>query len=275
MDELSTGGFAHGAAGRAPGGQAGSAGSDVTLLVAMGAADPSSPAVVALVDAWRREGRSDEAERIAREALYRQPESLAVRVALALALIDLGKLDAARDELQRALAISPEHAGAAAARAQGRAARAPAPPARPEEPADRLPRRYSVPPPAPAEALELLEEIEADELDGAFDTAESEAEGMLDANEVAQEAIRAVEEGNAGHLLSAPESPFATATMADLLERQGHADDARAVRARVTPRSEPALETGDERTSDARARQRARVLATLEHWLENLRRGAE
>jgi tetratricopeptide (TPR) repeat protein len=267
VDELSTGGFAHGAAGDATGGGAGTAGSDVTLLVAMGAADPGSPAVVALVDAWRREGRSDEAERIAREALYRQPESLAVRIALALALIDLGKLDAARDELQRALAASPEHANASAALSRDRAARAP----EPEAP----PRRYSVPPPVPAEALELLEEIEADELDGAFDTAESEAEGMLDANEVAQEAIRAVEEGNAGHLLSAPESPFATATMAELLERQGHSDDARAVRARVAPPPELARETGDGRTSDARARQRARVLATLESWLENLRRGAE
>ncbi len=270
MDELSTGGFAQGAGSDGTGteGRAGSAGSDVTLLIAMGAADPGSPAVVALVDAWRREGRSDEAERVAREALYRQPESLAVRIALALALIDLGKLDAARDELQRALAASPEHASASAALARDRAALPPeAPPP--------APRRYAVPPPAPAEALELLEEIETDELDGAFDAAESEAEGMLDANEVAQEAIRAVEEGNAGHLLSAPESPFATATMAELLERQGHPDDARAVRARVAPRPEPAHETGDGRTSDARTRQRARVLATLEQWLENLRRGTE
>jgi streptomycin 6-kinase len=61
-------------------------------------------------------------------------------------------------------------------------------------------------------------------------------------------------------LVDDPRSPFATDTMADLLERQGHDAEARVVRARAVSR---ALPTEPERR---------RVLDTLERWLEQLRR---
>ena len=54
-------------------------------------ADPGAPAFPALAEANRRAGRLDEAERVAREGLRRCPELLAGRVALALALLDLGR----------------------------------------------------------------------------------------------------------------------------------------------------------------------------------------
>jgi len=252
----------------ARGANSGGASDEVAALITAGAGNPASPAAVALADAWRRAGRADEAVRVAREALQHQPESMSARVALALSLLDLGKPGEARGELARAFDASPERAlgRAALERVAAEAAIRRGPPAS-------LPS----PPPAPAQPLELLEEIGGDEFDRAFDAAESEAEDVIDANQVAEQAIRAVEQGAAEDLVSAPESPFATATMAGLLERQGHIAEARAVRERAAARpdesnriTDPARHTA----SDGKARDRARILATLERWLENLRRGA-
>jgi hypothetical protein len=241
---------------------------EVAALITAGAGNPASPAAVALADAWRRAGRADEAVRVAREALQHQPSSMSARVALSLALLDLGKSGEARGELARAFDASPE-------RALGRSAleRVAAEHATRRAPATPRP----APPPAPAQPLELLEEIGGDEFDRAFDAAESEAEGVIDANDVAAQAIRAVEKGASEDLVSAPESPFATATMAGLLERQGHAAEARAVRDRVAAKpNESSRATGPahDGASDAKARERERILATLGHWLENLQRGA-
>ena len=63
-----------------------------------------------------------------------------------------------------------------------------------------------------------------------------------------------------------PASPFATATMASLLEEQGHTDEARALRDAID---------GDKEDSDSRPRaDRDRIIGTLELWLENLRRAS-
>jgi len=253
----------------ARGASSGGASDEVAALITAGAGNSASPAAVALADAWRRAGRADEAVRVAREALQHQPESMSVRVALALALLDLGKPGEARGELARAFEASPERAlgRAALERVAAQAALRRAPPASVQSP----------PPPAPAQPIELLEEIGGDEFDRAFEAAESEDEGVIDANQVAEQAIRAVEDGAADDLVSAPESPFATATMAGLLERQGHVGEARAVRERVAARPDESNKTMDparQTASDAKARDRARILATLERWLENLRRGA-
>lgn len=252
----------------ARGATSGGASDEVAALIAAGAGNPASPTAVALADAWRRAGRADEAVRVAREALQHQPESMSVRVALALALLDLGKSGEARGELARAFDASPERAlgRAALERVAAEAALRRVPPA-----------SFHSPPPAPAQPLELLEEIGGDEFDRAFDAAESEDEGVIDANHVAEQAIRAVEGAAAEDLVSAPESPFATATMAGLLERQGHVGEARAVRERVAARPEEShrpVDPARHTASDAKARDRARILATLERWLENLRRGA-
>lgn len=253
---------------RVRGANPGGASDEVAALIQTGAGNPASPTAVALADAWRRAGRADEAVRVAREALQHQPESMSVRVVLALALLDLGKPGEAGGELAQAFDASPE-------RALGRAAleRVTA------EAAHRcvLPASLPVPPPAPAQPLELLDEIPGEEFDRAFDAAESEDEGLIDANHVAEQAIRTVEGGGDEDLVSSPASPFATATMAGLLERQGHVAEARVVRERATTRPDEngrILDPARQPASDAKAGDRARILATLERWLENLQRGA-
>jgi tetratricopeptide (TPR) repeat protein len=266
--KIDSAGEAHASKHVARGANSGGASDEVAALITAGAANPASPAAVALADAWRRAGRADEAVRVAREALQHQPESMSARVALALSLLDLGKAGEARGELARAFDASPERAlgRAALERLAAEAALRRGPPA-----------SLHSEPPAPAQPLELLEEIGGDEFDRAFDAAESEAEGVIDANQVAEQAIRAVEQGAAEDLVSVPESPFATATMAGLLERQGHVAEARAVRERAAARPDEgnhATDPARHPASDAKARDRARILATLERWLENLRRGA-
>ena len=242
---------------------------EVAALITAGAGNPASPAAVALADAWRRAGRADEAVRVAREALQHQPESMSVRVALALALLDLGKPGEARGELARAFEASPE-------RALGRAALE-------RVAAEAALRRGSAgirpvtSPPAPAQPIELLEEIGGDEFDRAFDAAESEAEGAIDANQVAEQAIRAVEEGASDDLVfgtgisicDRDDGGASRKTGPRRTRRAPCANAWRQGRTRAThhgPRAPAA--------SDAKARDRARILATLERWLENLRRGA-
>jgi hypothetical protein len=89
----------------------------------------------------------------------------------------------------------------------------------------------------------------------------------VDANEVAARALRAADLDEPEDVFrdDAP-SPFATRTVADLLERQGHPADAEALRRQLSQgREEPVLSLpGEER--------RETLIATLERWLENLRR---
>ena len=61
----------------------------------------SEQAPIARLEAQRRAGRPAEAERLARRELERDPGSARLRAALALALLDQGRVDAARDELER------------------------------------------------------------------------------------------------------------------------------------------------------------------------------
>lgn len=225
--------------------------SEIARLEALMAADPGAPAFPALAEANRRAGRLKEAERVARDGLRHAPESQAGRVALALALLDLGQAEDARSELGRVLESVPDHpvAGPAfASQASG------------------------------GGASEALSDIADAELDDAFAEAESQRDEMMDANRVAAAAVAAAAlDEPEGVLPSAADSPFATETMASLLDEQGHPDDARAVRHQLAGRevepgfqetraSEPSPESGlgDEI--------RVRVIATLERWLENLRR---
>ena len=62
-----------------------------------------------------------------------------------------------------------------------------------------------------------------------------------------------------------PDSPFATRTVADLLDRQGHGDHAAAIRRELTYRAEKSV-------SPLGETRREQLIATLERWLENLRR---
>ena len=62
-----------------------------------------------------------------------------------------------------------------------------------------------------------------------------------------------------------PDSPFATRTIAELLDRQGHGDEAAAIRRELAYRAEKSATP----VADSR---REQLIATLERWLENLRR---
>ncbi len=104
------------------------------------------------------------------------------------------------------------------------------------------------------------------ELEQAFDRAQPVADEVVDADRVARDAIRAVER----ELLedrAEPPAAFATGTMAELLERQGDAEGARRIRESLAHR-----EVRRETPPRLRPRpDRARVLATLEQWLGNVR----
>jgi len=71
-------------------------------------------------------------------------------------------------------------------------------------------------------------------------------------------------------VVSGSDSPFATETMAMLLDEQGHTEQAEDVRATLT-----SLDT-DAAPDEAKTSSRGggRVVDTLERWLDNLRRDA-
>ena len=219
---------------------------EIARLEAILGADPGSPAFPALAEANRRAGRVDEAERVAREGLRRRPELVAGRVALALALLDLQRVEEARGELERALEDVPDHPLALDVLARSGAGAAP-------------------------EALDALAD---DEIDGAFEDAETSLGELVDANELAARAVRAADLDEPEGVMSPTplddgfrpaDSPFATRTMAELLDRQGHGDEAAAIRRELTYRAEKSATP----VNDSR---REQLIATLERWLENLRR---
>jgi tetratricopeptide (TPR) repeat protein len=206
---------------------------EIARLEALVGPDPGAAAFPALAEANRRAGRPEEAERVARDGLRIRPESLAGRVALALSLLDLGRAEEARAELEAVLEAAPDHPLAAR---ELRAA---------------------------ARSAPVLDALDESEIDGAFAEAEAEIEGMVTADSVAAEVLHAVGDDEPESASApAPGSPFATETVAALLERQGHRAEAAALREEIARRDGARLPEA----------QRERVIQTLERWLENLRR---
>jgi hypothetical protein len=213
----------------------GEASAEIERLGVLGAGAPGAPGFPALAEAQRRAGRPEEALRIAESGLHAQPDLTAGRVALALALLDLGRVDDARRELARVLDDAPDHPLAVRAFESA----------------------------AGAGAVPTFADLAEDELDDAFVGAEPAHEEMLDANVLAAAALRSVEEGRPEGVVAADaHSPFATQTVADLLERQGHDSEARALRDAIGRRD----------AGSGTPAGRDRVIATLERWLDNLRR---
>jgi len=207
---------------------------DIERLEAVVTGDSAAAAFPALAEAHRRAGRPEQAESVARSGLERRPDALAGRVVLGLALLDLGRVDEARAELERVLTSVPDHPLALAGL---EASDVPAAAPNSDEPFDAA--------------------LDGGEIDAAFDAARPEEDQMISADSVAASAIRAAELGEPeGVADEAADLPIATHTVANLLERQGHAHDADAMRA--------TLDGGDH----------DRVVATLERWLDNLRRTA-
>lgn len=199
----------------------------------------------ALAEVHRRGGRPDEAEEVARRGLEFEPERAEGRVVLALALLDQDRVDEARGILTPvADRLLADHG--IEAPVPGKSAR--------EAP----PRAEPVSGAAPA----FEDAFTDDEIDLAFDDAEAERDQILDADQVAQQAMRQVD-GFSDDLVSGVESPFATRTMADLLERQGDLERAGQIRA--------ALEGGARMQPPPRD-DRQQIIGELESWLENLRR---
>jgi hypothetical protein len=109
------------------------------------------------------------------------------------------------------------------------------------------------------------------ELESAFDDARPETDAMIDADGIAFEAIRRARLDEPESVaLPAPDSPFHTRTMADLLERQGDAASARAIRSALAPDARADAGAAD---GDLDAETRARTIQTLERWLARLRGG--
>lgn len=207
---------------------------DIERFEAVVGSDSGAAAFPALAEAHRRDGRPEEAERVARGGLERRPDALAGRVALGLALLDLGRVDEARAELERVLTSVPDHPLALAGL---EASDVPVPAVHSDEPFDAA--------------------LDGGEIDAAFADARPEEDQMISADSVAARAIRAAELGDPeGFTDEAANIPIATHTVANLLERQGHTHDADAMRA--------TLHGGNH----------DRVVATLERWLDNLRRTA-
>jgi tetratricopeptide (TPR) repeat protein len=201
--------------------------SEVARLERLLSGDPGAPAFPALAEAHRRAGDPERAEAVARAGLAVRPGLAAGRVALGLALLDQGRVAQARSELERALEACGEQV--LARRALSGLGGAPEP--------------------------ELEGEIER-----ALATARPEREAMLDADEVAAEALRRLEaQDERGELDTSEPSPFATRTVAEILERQGEPGRAASVRR--------SLERRSSRAPDARTR----AIGRLERWLARLR----
>jgi hypothetical protein len=142
------------------------------------------------------------------------------------------------------------------------------------------------PPPARSEPLQFADDVGDSELDLAFAEAESDPEEMHDVNRVAERVLEQAEREGAFEANAHP--IFATETMAELLEGQGDSQGAQAIRAALHVGGSAAdeVEQFSARTAgrsgggpagsgaelDARLSQSARTLATLERWLDNVRR---
>jgi hypothetical protein len=221
----------------------------------------------ALADAHRRAGRLDEARKVAEHGLEGSPDDLLGRVALALTLLDEGQPDAARntlapvfaDEVSAESEATPGGPFAAFAAVGGNPLADPA--------AAVGATALSDPAHAPGADVEALAAIDELEVEDAFEAAEARTDEMHNANHLAEAALHAVESG-APEGVWTPEtaSPFATQTVADLLERQGHEETARDLREELLARG---AHDGAAAYPD-----RQRTVATLERWLGNLRRAA-
>lgn len=226
---------------------------EIARLEAQMGGDPSARAFAALAEAHRRAGRAKDAERVAREGLRERPSFVAGRVALSLALLDLGRVDEARAELIRVLEMNPDHP--LAANALHRAA------PRAEGAIGEL-----------EEASGPLVDLAEDEIESAFQDAEAQPDEMLSANRLVAAAVRGVDHDQPeGVMPFSPDSPFATETVASLLERQNHRGEARAMRDALEGSAASAADRSS--TLHDSINHRARVVATLERWLGNLRRG--
>ncbi len=82
--------------------------------------DPSSPLFLPLAEAYRQEGRATDAERVLRAGLGHHKEHFSARTALGRVLLQLGRPEEARHELERVHRAVPENLLAARLLAEAR-----------------------------------------------------------------------------------------------------------------------------------------------------------
>jgi hypothetical protein len=204
-------------------------------------------------EAERRAGRPEQARRLVEAGLVEEPYELSGRLVLALACLDLLDVESARRALEPAVA--------------GWSLNAPQPLALGSDQGEPF-----------AVQSDPLADLAENELERAFDHAEAEPAEVWTTNRVAEAALRAVERGEPegvravergepeGVRLDEPDSPFATETVAHLLESQGDSGRARAIRRALT---------GEVAEAELSPGERKRWVATLERWLDNLRRASQ
>ncbi len=244
--------------------------SEVQRLEALAGEERDGSAFPALAEAHRRAGDAERAAEVARRGLAEAPDTPAGRVALALALLDLGREKEAREALEQVLGRVADHPVAVAALAG-------LPAAQPELAASSVAE-----PPSQAHPLGAFGD---DDIDAAFDDAESQAEEMVSANSVAERALRSVDPDPPEGLDAVdPALPVASRTLAGLLERQGHTAEAERMRAELDTGAAPVDPDRGSPVDPDRGSpvdpdrgspvdpDRGRILATLERWLDNLRR---
>jgi hypothetical protein len=237
------------------------------LLLAEIESDPGAAVFPNLAEAYRRVGQAERALEIASRGLDGAPERMAGRVALGLALLDVDEADQAREVLSAIFEDVPQLMGLLQPEE-----------AQPEEVQDEIHEAAG------------LEPLGDDEISMAIDGAEARPEEMIDVNDVAAAALREerLDEPEVGFAPS-DHPAFATATMANLLENQGDIQNAESIRSTLAddPLSVVAEELGaegiaaDEVPMDAAKapepeaeliEPKARIIATLEGWLDNIRR---
>ena len=228
----------------------------------------SEPSLAWRAEHARRGGDPGLAVRLAREGLA-HGDDVALRVALALALLDLGEIEDARHALEGLIdglaadESSRLHGHAHFDGAMGHGAMIP----------------DTTLAAATAATLELVGSLDVElvgsideaSFERAFEQAETQPELMLGADDVAERVLRDVPAEPRDELLPSADSPLATRTFADLLERQGLDSAAESLRSTLANRPETAE---NHSTPDAQVDARERVVGTLERWLENLRRTA-
>jgi hypothetical protein len=215
----------------------------------------------ALAEVHRREGRPDEAEQVARRGLEFEPNRSDGKLVLALSLLDQGD-PGQIVEARRLLEALTERV----LEVQGITASS-------------LTNATDTGSPLLAPPIDLAEfpltsfddELSEQEIDLAFEDAATDPDQVIDADHVAQQAMRQVDGALDEDLLSTPEAPFATRTMADLLERQGDSERASRIRAVLAPAAGASANPAGESEGAGHGR-RQRIIIELEGWLENLRR---
>ena len=118
----------------------------------------------------------------------------------------------------------------------------------------------------PVTAPDLSADLSDQELDSAFEAARPDPEQVVDADRVAQEAMREADRALAEERGLDAGPTFETRTMADLLEQQGDSGGATRIRERI----EKAVSDGTA-PAPAGTPKRRRAVSELERWLDNLR----